>query len=113
MIIILLSTIIINNYVKIIGLSIILGLILGCFSTVIAVIISTIHDNKYIYKLKLNTTGKAELKKWFKFEKFIKDYTLIKEKIFQDIVLYEQFIPYAVAIGVNKNYKDTLFNVFN
>lgn len=36
----------------------------------------------------------------------------MKDKNIEDIVLYEKYIPYAVALEVNLNYKDTIFSVF-
>lgn len=74
---------------------------------------SSVRENRNMYNIKLNKDGKNELKKWLRFKKFIKEYTLIKDKNIQDVVLYEKYIPYAVAMGVNKNYKETIYSVFN
>ena len=55
---------------------------------------------------KLNENGKSELVKWIKFKKFIKDYTLLKDREIEEIVIYEKYIPYAMALNINKEYND-------
>ena len=108
-VIMLLSFIITHQF----SISFIFGLSTATISTIILSSFSTFHSNDKIYKLHLNAKGTKELKKWFRFKEFIKEYTLIDEKNMQDITLYEKYIPYAVALGINKNYKDTIYSVFN
>ena len=31
----------------------------------------------------------------------------------EDIIIYEKYIPYAVALGSNLNYNDTMYSIFN
>lgn len=62
-----------------------------------------------IFKLtnkKLNKKEKEELIKWIKFQNFIKEYTLISEKKIEDIIIYEKYIPYAMVLNINKEYKN-------
>jgi len=61
----------------------------------------------------LNKNGKNELKKWIKLKKFIQEYTLIGEKNIKDIVIYEKYIPYAVVLDINNNYKGTIYSIFS
>lgn len=95
------------------SISYILGLTTAIIFTILLSSFSILHSNDKIYKLHLNTKGTIELKKWFRFKEFIKEYTLIDEKNIRDVVLYEKYIPYAVALGINQNYKDTIYSVFN
>ena len=61
---------------------------------------------------KLNLKGKNELIKWIKFKKFIKEYSLIKDRKIEEIVLYEKYIPYAMALGINKEYNSSEIREF-
>lgn len=113
LIIAIVSSIVLNLYLKNILFSIIFGIVISCLAIIVLIMLTGIHDNNKIIKMKLNENGKEEVKKWLKFHKFIKEYTLIKDKNIEDVILYEKYIPYAVALGVNKNYKDTIYSVFN
>ena len=55
-------------------------------------------SSKYDDDIYLSEEGKEELKKWLKFKRFISEYTLIKERKVEEIVLYEKYIPYAVVV---------------
>lgn len=57
--------------------------------------------------------GKDELKKWMKFKNFIKDYTLLKERQMEEIAIYESYIPYAIVLDINVQYKNTKFDIFD
>lgn len=61
----------------------------------------------------LSKYGKNELKKWMKFKKFIKEYTLLKDRKMEEIAIYESYIPYAIALDVNIQYKNTKFDIFD
>ena len=69
---------------------------------------------KAIYKNKivLSNYGKQELKKWIKFENFIKEYTLIKEKSANDMIIYGKFIPYAMVLNLNTDYINEADKIF-
>lgn len=56
---------------------------------------------------KLNNKGKDEIVKWIKFERFIKEYTLIKDRKIEEVVIYEKYIPYAMVLGINKEYNNS------
>ena len=61
----------------------------------------------------LSSYGENELKKWMKFKNFIKEYTLLKERTIEEIAIYESYIPYAIALDVNVQYKNTRFDIFD
>lgn len=54
----------------------------------------------------LTKKGKNEIVKWIKFKNFIKNYTLIKDRKIEEIVIYEKYIPYAMALSINKEYNN-------
>lgn len=60
----------------------------------------------------LTHTGKEKLREFMKFKEYIEDYTLLEEKTVEEICTYEKYIPYAVALGVNKKYKDAISDIF-
>lgn len=55
---------------------------------------------------KLNQNEYEELSKWIKFERFMKDYTLINERKLDEIIIYEKYIPYAMVLNINKEYEN-------
>ena len=61
----------------------------------------------------LNKEGKEELKKWIKLKNFMENYTLLKNRNVEEIVIYERYIPYAIALGVNVTYRNTMFDIFD
>ena len=91
----------------------ILSIFWMCFCLIPVFYIVQFLNSKPVQKLHLTKAGKREVKNWIKFENFIKKYTLIKEKNVEDIVIYEKYIPYAVVLGINLNYKDTMYSVFD
>ena len=61
----------------------------------------------------INKEGKKELKKWIKLKNFMENYTLLKNRNVEEIVIYERYIPYAIALGVNVTYRNTMFDIFD
>lgn len=76
-------------------------------------IFSCFTESKKLKQSKLNENGKQELMKWIKFKNFISQYTLLNEKNIEDVVIFEKYIPFAMVLGVNKNYKDTIYALFD
>ncbi len=52
-----------------------------------------------------NSIGKKEIKKWTSFKRFMYKYTLIKDSDVESILIYEKYMPYSIALNVNKDYK--------
>ena len=52
----------------------------------------------------LSKEARKELEKWIKLENFIKDYTLLNEKGYEEIAIFEQYIPFAMVLDVNHKY---------
>lgn len=53
----------------------------------------------------LSEKGKIEYTKILKFKYFLEEYTLIEDKKVDSMVLFDWYIPYAIAIDTNKGYK--------
>ena len=75
----------------------ILGIIASMLTLSVFVEIFRLIKNR---KLLVRTdSGKIEAKKWKKFKNFINDYTLIKDKDIKDVVLLEEYLSFAIAVG--------------
>ncbi len=57
--------------------------------------------------------GATEIRKWEKLKRYIKDFSLIKEKELQSVSLWNQYLAYAIALNVNKNYNEVDSDVIN
>lgn len=96
------------------GMMMIIGLVGGAF-------IGTLAGAAFLNFMKspentnvfLSSYGESELKKWMKFKKFIQEYTLLKERTIEEIAIYESYIPYAIVLDVNVQYKNTKFDIFD
>ena len=113
LIIFLISIIPMKIYFKENFYAILFALIVAFISIIPIVLFSSFIESKAVTKIRLNEIGREEAKKWIKFEKFIKAYTLLPEKKMEDIIIYEKYIPYSVALKINLNYKDTIYSAFN
>lgn len=45
--------------------------------------------------------GAIEYNRWKKFEKFIEDYTLLKDREFDSIIVLGKYLSYSIALGIN------------
>lgn len=96
------------------NMMIIIGMIGGAFiGTLAAAAFLNFMKSPENTNVFLSSYGESELKKWMKFKKFIQDYTLLKERTIEEIAIYESYIPYAIVLDVNVQYKNTKFDIFN
>ena len=79
-----------------------------CYTTV-----KTIKNRNENKDMHLTKNAKNELKKWLKVEKFIKENTSLKEKKFEEIILYEQYIPISMVLDINKKYKEEMKRILD
>ena len=94
-----------------VALNIPFGLMIG---TAITIMFSVFWKrNKFTLSMNLNDAGKQKLKKWIKFKKFMEEYTLMKDREIEEDVLYEEYLPYSIALGVNKKSDESLQKVFD
>ena len=88
----------------------IFGLIVATFAICIFL---GFMDNQKNTDLFMNNKGKNEISKLLKLKEFMKQYTLLKDRNIEQIVIYERYIPYAVALGINVTYRNTKFDIFD
>lgn len=81
---------------------------LSLFLIILLTKISNRDENKDMH---LTKKAKEELKKYIRLEKFIKENTLLKDKKFEEIILYEQYIPFAMVLDINKKYKKEMIKI--
>lgn len=105
-----LGTIIINIFLNSILLSFTISAILGMAITFFMNAALQSKNNKNII---LTKEGKENLKKCFKLKRFMTEYTLLDDRKPEEISIYEEYIPYAVALGINKEYKKTIYGIFD
>ena len=90
-----------------------ISLKLGGIILLITLGYSVVYNDLTKKYLNLTEEGKVTLKDGIKLKKFMEEYTLLKDRTVEEICLYESYIPYAVALGVNKKYKGTMFEIFD
>ena len=85
------------------------------WSTAINSILNRILKTNKITNFKDTYTkkGAIEFNKWNKFKKFIKEFSLIKEKDYESIVVLGKYLSYSIALGVNKNCDKELLQKIN
>ena len=44
---------------------------------------------------------------------WLKENTLLKDKKFEEIILYEQYIPFAMVLDINKRYKKEMAKILD
>ena len=92
-----------NKYDVILVLLIVLPFTWPLFGFHIGIIRCIIELSKNIKKIPiLSENGNLEMKQWKSLEKYMKDYSLLKEKKVPDIVLWEKFLVYATTFGISK-----------
>ena len=92
-----------NKYELILILLIIFIFTWPLFGFHIGIIRCIIELSKNVKRISiLSENGNLEMKQWKALEKYMKDYSLLKEKKVPDIVLWEKFLVYATAFGISK-----------
>ena len=79
-------------------------------SSVKGILKSIINRNdKNEFKETYTDKGAREYTRWKKFEKFMDDFSLIKEKEKESIVIWGKYLSYSIALGINKKCDIELF----
>lgn len=86
------------------------GLIVATFAMCIFFGFTDNQKNKDLF---VSRKGEKEIVKLLKLKEFMSQYTLLKDRDVEQILLYERYIPYAVALGINVTYKNTKFDIFD
>lgn len=74
------------------------------------------YINNLIKKHGTSINQEKELKKIYSLKKFMKEYTLLEERKTEDVILFGRYIPYAMVIEENKDYRNKslkMVSVFN
>ena len=80
-------------------------ILIGALFVPLAMIVTVIVTHKVLQNRMMNSMKDSEVEKWIKFKRFMAKYTLIKEKKPEEIIIYEKYLPYAMALNENKEYK--------
>lgn len=64
------------------------------------------NDFRDIY----TSAGAREYSKWKKFENFIQEFSLMKERDHNNIVIWGKYLSYSIALGINKKCDRELYN---
>lgn len=56
--------------------------------------------------------GKALLNKAYALKNYLKDYSLMKERTEEELILWEYYLIYAVALGVNVKLEDAVIEKY-
>ena len=68
-------------------------------------------DENNTFKDIYTKKGAKEYDKWIKFKRFVKDFSNIDKAELESIVIFEKYLAYAIALNVNKEYKEVEFNI--
>ena len=88
-------------------------LITLCILLTITLIAHIINSNIAARYMKLTEHGEKVIKDCIKLKKFMEEYTLLKDRTVEELCVYESYIPYAVALGVNRKYEGAIFEIFD
>ena len=68
---------------------------------------------KYINKNYRRTIkGKKLLNKTYALKNYLKDYSLIKDRTEEELILWEYYLVYAVVLGVNAKIEDEIIEKY-
>ena len=80
-------------------------ILIGALFVPLAMIVTVIVTHKVLQNRMMNSMKDSEVEKWIKFKRFMAKYTLIKEKKPEEMIIYEKYLPFAMALNENKEYK--------
>lgn len=60
-------------------------------------------------KIKQTELGKKHKIEWLKFKNFLEDFTLLNKKEKKSVILYKEYIPYSMAVGVGEKIEKEIF----
>lgn len=100
---------ILKKYLGLLTILIITLIVVTAIVIIAAIKVNSKRDENI--DMHLTKEAKEELKKWMKLENYIKSYTLLKNRKFEEIELFEQYIPYAMVLNINKKYKEEMIRI--
>lgn len=100
--------------IKLLGYSLMVGFMVGFLLALGFTFFYFVRgESKQNKNLKLTQKGKEEMSKSLKLKRFMEEYTLLDERTVEEIQIYEKYLPFAISLGVNKKYSNTIYNVFD
>ncbi len=84
---------------------IILGFVSTIFLDIIGICLSSLYLSLKIYILSpnhINLRPETEIEKWIALKQFLNDFSIINERGEKEVNLWEKYLIYAIAMGVNK-----------
>ena len=69
-----------------------------CINIILLSIYSFMVTPKYI-----NLKDEEYMDKWISFKRFLENYSMIKDKEEKDVLIWKEYLIYAISMGVNKN----------
>lgn len=82
---------------------------LAFLEPIIITISKFLREGEYTSGIYTNA-GAREMKRWDKYKNFLQDYTLIKEKEIDSVIVLEKHIAYATVLNINKDYTNAMIN---
>ena len=109
----------INNYYKTINVDKKLGNVFVFIASIVIglylPIFSAYYSGKFFYnhpKYILNQNGVDEVQSWLNLEKYLNDFWNIKDKSLSDIELWDFYLTYSIALGINSDASEKMENFF-
>ena len=68
------------------------------------------RNSKNEFREIYTSKGAREFSKWKKFERFILDFSIIKEREHESVTLWGKYLSYSIALGINKKCDKELYN---
>lgn len=83
-----------------------------CGISMLAIPIFSVYlSDKYRYEnIRRTLKGRIEAKKWTGIKNYIRDYTLLSDKNLKDITIFDDYIPYAIALNEAKAVEEFIQN---
>ena len=63
-------------------------------------------------KIKQTKLGKEHTVEWLKFKNFLEDFTLLNEREKESVIIYKEYIPYSMAVGIGEKIEKDIFSEY-
>ena len=60
-------------------------------------------------KIKQTKLGREHTIEWLKFKNFLEDFTLLNEREKESVIIYKEYIPYSMAVGIGEKIEKDIF----
>lgn len=101
-----------NENFNIIFITFFVAFELAFIEPIMRIIIKYLRKGEYFSGI-YTASGIKEMRRWKAYKDFLKDYTLIKDKPIESVVILEKHIAYAIVLDVNKKYTNNIIEDLN